>query len=240
MPDLVHARREIWITRGHLMALGTATFFIAVLAFFIGIQVGRSQTEAPEVRADAALVPDGDRQDALEALLREVEAAQNDGPELAFNETLAENNAPEPPVEAPAADPAATEVPPADAPPPPPPVPKDAPMPKGGWAIQVASYDTVADADTRVQQLKSRGLSGYRVGALIRGKQWYRVRIGGYNSKAEAETAQAEAEAIAELRAATAGIALNATRRLLAETVTEDKSTALIDEAIDELPEKLN
>ncbi len=52
--------------------------------------------------------------------------------------------------------------------------------------------------------------------------------------------AQAEAEAVDEVRAATAEIALEATRRLLAETISEDKSTVLIDQAIEELPEKLN
>ncbi len=51
---------------------------------------------------------------------------------------------------------------------------------------------------------------------------------------------QAEAEAIAEIRQATADIALAATRRLLAETITEEKSAALIDAAVSELPEKLN
>ena len=63
-------------------------------------------------------------------------------------------------------------------------------MPKSGWSIQVASYDTVADADARVKQLKARGLTAYRVGALIRGRQWYRVRIGGFEDKAAAETSR--------------------------------------------------
>jgi DedD protein len=190
MPDLVHARREIWITRGHLMALGTATFFIALLAFFIGIQVGRSQSEAPAAISDAALVPDADRQDALEALLLEVESAQEEAPQLAFNETLAQDNAPQPPVEAPPETPITTKIAPENPPTPPPPAPKDAPMPKSGWSIQVASYDTVADADARVKQLKARGLTAYRVGALIRGRQWYRVRIGGFEDKAAAETSR--------------------------------------------------
>lgn len=52
--------------------------------------------------------------------------------------------------------------------------------------------------------------------------------------------AQAEAEAVTEVRMATADIALSATRRLLAENITGDKAKALIDAAIDELPEKLN
>lgn len=190
MSDLVQARREIWITRGHLMALGTATFFIALLAFFVGIEVGRSQVDAPDTTADAALLPDANQQDALEALLREVEAAQNEAPPMAFNETLAQNNAPEPPVEEAEATTVATEVPPTVAPTPPPPAPKDSPIPKSGWSIQVASYDTLKDADSRVSQLKKMGLQSYRVGALIKGRQWYRVRVGAYPNKAAAETAR--------------------------------------------------
>jgi hypothetical protein len=68
--------REIWITKGHLAALGTATLAIALLAFFVGVQVGRSQTKLTAVTASDNLLPDPEREDALEALLREVEAAQ--------------------------------------------------------------------------------------------------------------------------------------------------------------------
>ena len=102
------------------MALGTATFFIALLAFFVGIEVGRSQIDSPDTTADAALLPDANQQDALEALLREVEAAQNEAPPMAFNETLAQDNAPEPPVEEAQVDTPTTEVPPTVAPTPPP------------------------------------------------------------------------------------------------------------------------
>jgi DedD protein len=190
MPDLVHARRDIWITRGHLMALGTATFFIALLAYFIGIEVGRSQADAPEVTADAALLPDANRQDALEALLREVETAQAEAPPMAFNETLAMDNAPEPPVETVAESNSPTEIPTAPTPAPPPAAPEDAPIPKTGWSIQVASYDSESDANSRVAQLKAQGLKSYRVGALIKGRQWFRVRVGAYPNKKAAETAR--------------------------------------------------
>jgi DedD protein len=172
------------------MALGTATFFIALLAFFIGIEVGRSQADAPEVTANAALLPDANRQDALEALLREVETAQAEAPPMAFNETLAMDNAPEPPVETISERSSPTEVPPAPSPAPPPAAPGDAPIPKTGWSIQVASYDSESDANSRVAQLKEKGLKSYRVGALIKGRQWYRVRVGAYPSKKAAETAR--------------------------------------------------
>lgn len=52
--------------------------------------------------------------------------------------------------------------------------------------------------------------------------------------------AQAEAKAVAEVRGEAVDIALEATRRLLAEKLTGKKADALIDDAIKELPEKLH
>jgi F-type H+-transporting ATPase subunit b len=57
---------------------------------------------------------------------------------------------------------------------------------------------------------------------------------------AEDRIAQAEAGAIDEVRAVVAEIALDATRRLLAENLSADKSDALVDAAIKEIPAKLN
>ncbi len=194
MADSVHPKREIWITAGHLAALGVATFFIALLAFFVGIQVGRSQSDIPEIAATTALAPDPDQQDALEALLREVEAAQSAAPALTFTETLSDGNPPEPPIEQPEDPEVATDVvPPAEPPPiPPPPAPSSAPMPKGGWAVQIATYDSRTEADTRGDELAQGGHKAYRVAALIRGRTWYRVRVGGFTTKEAAETARVE------------------------------------------------
>ena len=183
--------REIWITRGHLAALGTATLAIALLAFVVGIQVGRNQTEAPLASDPESLLPNPDREDALEALLREVEAAQAAAPSLAFPETLSEGIAPQTP---PAVE---TEEPPTKVRPastakqaPPPDPPKSAPVPSSGWSVQIASYDAAIDADARVAKLQERGLKAYRVTALIRGLNWYRVKVGAYPSKDSAAKAR--------------------------------------------------
>ena len=183
--------REIWITRGHLAALGTATLAIALLAFFVGIQVGRNQADAPAASNTDKILPDPDREDALEALLREVESAQAAAPPLAFPETLSEGTAPETPPTVEAED-VPTEVRPApdaqQAPPPPP--PKSAPVPSSGWSVQIASYDSPTDADARVVKLQERGLKAYRVTALIRGLNWYRVKVGAYPNKDAAAAAR--------------------------------------------------
>jgi F-type H+-transporting ATPase subunit b len=52
--------------------------------------------------------------------------------------------------------------------------------------------------------------------------------------------AQAEAAAVAEVRAKATEIALEATRRLLVERMSGDGAGILIDEAIKELPKRLN
>lgn len=189
--------REIWITRGHLAALGTATLFIALLAFFVGIQVGRNQTDSPQSISSDMLLPDPNREDALEALLREVEAAQSAAPPLAFPEALTEDNPPETPEKE---DETATEtaVEPAEeaTPKPPPEPPESAPVPSSGWSVQVASYDTVTDADARVEALRDRKMKAYRVTALIKGKNWYRVKVGSYPSEEAAITARKNLSAI--------------------------------------------
>lgn len=194
MADWVHTQngREIWITRGHLAALGTATLAIALLAFFVGVQVGRNQSDAPNVAENTSVLPDPNREDALEALLREVESAQAAAPPLAFPETLSEGEAPEVPSE-PEAEEVATDIRPAaeETQTPPPDPPKSAPVPSSGWSVQIASYESASDADARVAKLQERDLKAYRVAALIRGQNWYRVKVGPYPNKdaaAEART----------------------------------------------------
>ena len=183
--------REIWITKGHLAALGTATLAIALLAFFVGIQVGRKQVEAPPIATSDSILPDPAKEDALEALLREVEAAQAAAPPLAFPDTLTEGEAPKPPEEA-TEEPIETDVKPVPEvkqEPPPPPA-QAAPVPKSGWSVQVASYDNATDADARVAKLRERELKAYRVTALIRGQNWHRVKVGSYPSKDAAAEAR--------------------------------------------------
>jgi len=52
--------------------------------------------------------------------------------------------------------------------------------------------------------------------------------------------AQAETEALAEVRTLAVDLAVGATRKLLAETVDERKAAALVDDAIKDLPKKLH
>jgi cell division protein FtsN len=185
--------RQIWITRGHLGALAVTTASIALLTFLVGVQVG--QRTAPEVatpEAQTGILPDADAHASLELLLREVELSQASVDpsgqahvSLSFPHILAEGGTATPEHEP---EPVATVsvAPPAgDAPKP----PKNRP-PVDGWSVQVASHPTQAEADAQLSALQEQGLEAYRVAALVDGQTWYRVRVGGFASRAKAEKAR--------------------------------------------------
>jgi len=55
------------------------------------------------------------------------------------------------------------------------------------YAIQIAAFKASADADKLVAELKQKGFSAYRAIGKVPGQGiWYRVRVGEYDSKAEA------------------------------------------------------
>lgn len=201
--------RQIWITRSHLMALGIATSCIALLAFLVGLQVGRSQAASAEVASTAPLplTPDTTQEEALEALLREVEMARATvGPNLDGGSTpsaevslsfpeLLQPDAPElglPDGDAAAAGASVATADPAAAPTPPAGGGAEGAVPQSGWSVQVASYPTLSEADAALASLAADGHEAYRVAALVDGQNWYRVRIGGFSSKTRAESMRRE------------------------------------------------
>ena len=193
--DRLRGQREIWITRGHLWALGVTTLFIGILAFFVGLLLGRGDSAPePEAAADALVPPDVEN-DALDELLARVEEASRGraGEEpLTFQGTLVAGEPaalPEPEVPL---EPDATVVPPAHAGPEP---PGDAPaagrVPASGWAVQVGSYSSATEADARIADLAARGVNAYRVAALVEGSTWHRVRVGGFGTREAADADRA-------------------------------------------------
>jgi cell division protein FtsN len=60
--------------------------------------------------------------------------------------------------------------------------------PKDGFTVQVAASQEKSEADQVVSKLRSSGMSPYLVDAEIPGKgRWYRVRVGSFHSRDEAE-----------------------------------------------------
>ncbi|MFZ5475943.1 MAG: SPOR domain-containing protein [Myxococcota bacterium] len=196
--------RQLQLTRNHLFALGALALSLAVLAFFVGMQLGK--TTAPPVAAAppvAPLVGEEARTGDLEVLLAKVEQAGVKTDPLAFPAELPVTVTPPAPI-----DPAATPVEPAPpAPDPFPDVPREGSatvaagpatagvvdgVPADGWAIQVASRDGEADAQALVETLRAAGLAAYRVVALVDGQSTWRVRVGGYRTKDAAAAALGE------------------------------------------------
>jgi cell division protein FtsN len=184
--------RQIWITRSQLAALGVTTLFIAILAFFIGLRVGQNQAGPVVTAAAPPLLPDPAKEDALEELLRQVEASQAlASTDLSFPSALNEGEAPEAPMEPIASVSLPTHVLPSA----PPIAPAPPATPPTGWAVQINSFEDPLEADERIVELSQLGLSAYRVTALVNGINWHRVRIGGYTSREEAIQASEELSA---------------------------------------------
>jgi len=77
---------------------------------------------------------------------------------------------------------------PAAAPKPAPPVETAVAKESGkGWTVQVNAFPDERSAKTWVDRLKNKGYNAYVVEVNIKGKIWYRVRVGQYNSREEAK-----------------------------------------------------
>lgn len=63
----------------------------------------------------------------------------------------------------------------------------------GDYAVHFGSYATTGDADTIVAQLRAAKLPGYREQTTLNGRDAWRVRVGPYATRAEAESARLSA-----------------------------------------------
>jgi cell division septation protein DedD len=63
----------------------------------------------------------------------------------------------------------------------------------GNYAVNFGAYSTAADADAVIARLKQAQLPGFREAATIGGRQAWRVRIGPYADRAQAESVRLQA-----------------------------------------------
>ncbi|WP_029562115.1 SPOR domain-containing protein, partial [Xanthomonas sacchari] len=63
----------------------------------------------------------------------------------------------------------------------------------GNYAVNFGAYATAADADAVIARLKQAQLPGFREQATIGGRQAWRVRIGPYADRAQAESVRLQA-----------------------------------------------
>ncbi|MGH7811041.1 MAG: SPOR domain-containing protein, partial [Candidatus Binatia bacterium] len=56
------------------------------------------------------------------------------------------------------------------------------------WSVQISAAPAKDIADTLVQRLKDKGYDGYVVQANVKGQTYYRVRVGRFDARQEAES----------------------------------------------------
>lgn len=199
------AFREIQLNGKQLVFMAMAFVVIAVGIFLMGVQVGRG------VRGERGL-PEG--ADVVAAATPEAEPplppasgtqGSSDTPvtageKLSYAERLTGNEAaadsltktPEPPAEAPApkAETPAPE-PTAATPAPAPAAPAANEPPGNGFAIQVAALRERSEADTIVKSLAGKGYPAYVLAPAKGAPSVYRVRVGKFKERREADTVAA-------------------------------------------------
>lgn len=62
----------------------------------------------------------------------------------------------------------------------------------GKFTIQVSSYQSEEDAQKHAEALKGKGFSAFYISADVKGTKWYRVSVGLFATKAEANTYMSE------------------------------------------------
>ncbi|MBD9369262.1 SPOR domain-containing protein [Xanthomonas sp. XNM01] len=88
--------------------------------------------------------------------------------------------APQPASEAPAPTPAQ-------------PAPADPAVAAGRWAVSFGAYASSRDADAVLSRLRQAGLEGFSEQATLNGRQAWRVRVGPYDDRAQAEAGRLQA-----------------------------------------------
>src|SRR5215470_14154139 len=174
---------------------------IACLVFVLGVMVGKRLEGRERVAHRAATSAQVDPLAALDELGAD-EQAEGKGDDLAFAAALAADSK-KPPKPAATPTPAPTPNPtPAPAPPPNPnpsgnpasdsatPTPK-----KGKFTLQISSFQERAEADALIARLTGTGYKPYLVMSNVPDKGvFFRVRIGEYGSKSDAQDAKGEFE----------------------------------------------
>jgi cell division septation protein DedD len=187
MSELARQRsaRDIWISKGHLYAMGVGLALAVVAAFAAGYGAGRQSVELPPP-SSIRLTGDASDGSLVELLARVDATATPDGGvlELTFPDALA-GEAPALAAEAvaeqePTASVAAGEGE----------LPEAADLPPAGrWTVSAVALPSREDADRVAADLKARELEAWVGVEALEGQTRYRVAIGGWGSRVEAERA---------------------------------------------------
>jgi DedD protein len=200
---------RFYFSRGQMVLLGASFTFAALIIFVLGVFVGQGIESRKLVKKEEPLVKIPVKPGASESSAAPAPQAKN---EITFNESLSKRGtalaaaeekpravkppekvaraetkeAPAPvrasanPVEKSAPAPSAAKKPEAAA-------NADAKDPGQAWRAQVNALPEENSAKLIVDRLKNKGYNAYVTAVENRGKTWYRVNVGKFGSRDEAE-----------------------------------------------------
>ena len=202
---------RFYYSRGQMVLLGAAFTTAALIVFVLGVFVGKGIESRKLIKKEEPLVKIPIKPTAPESSATPAAPAKD---EITFNESLpkeavaapAEKNRPANPPEKVAKIEAKEVAAPAKNPPAPlksneKPAEKSAPVEETAknaeaaetadhgktWRAQVNAFPDERSAKQIVDRLKNKGYNAYVTEVQNRGKTWYRVSVGKYNSRDEAD-----------------------------------------------------
>jgi cell division protein FtsN len=208
--------KRVFFTRGQLVLLGAAFTVTAGIVFFLGVMVGKSIEARKMVKADEPLVKipvkparQGSTESPTAQPKEEITFYDTLGKTPAA-EPIAEESPKETKPEKPKAEAKAAKLRRKEESPPLPAKSTEKQIEKpsasveaqkasvtseaaesnangANWTVQVNAYPDERSAKLLVDQLKNKGYNAHVTEVLNKGKTWYRVRVGRYDSKEEAK-----------------------------------------------------
>ena len=184
--------REIQLSGKQLVFVGMAGFVIAVGIFLMGVQVGRgvlAQRGLPEASDTSAFAREAEPPPPPASVTQD-STPVTAGEKLSYAERL---SSPEPPAERlkRVAEPPPPRTPKTESAPPP--APAASRQPAGsGFEIQVGALRDRGDADGMVKRLVAKGYPAYVVPPAKGTPAPYRVRVGKFKERREADTVAAK------------------------------------------------
>lgn len=191
-----------YLSRGQLVLLAAGFTVTSLIVFFFGVFIGQGIEERKLLKKEEPLV-----KVPVEPLLQGSGSAPAAKEEITFYDTLAKA--------AKSGRPASSEPEKAAKPPPPvekaaEPTVKEAKSParealpskvseQAGkktqervWTVQVNAFPQERDATRLAKRLKDKGYDAYVTSSEIKGRTWYRVRVGRFTTRNEAKSLQEE------------------------------------------------
>jgi cell division septation protein DedD len=193
--------REIQLSGKQLVFYGMAAFVFVVVVFLMGVQVGRgvlAQRGMPDA-TDANAFEDEAEPPPPPSSASQTSTPVTAGEKLSYAERLASSEpaaeqlkkGEDTPPPSPKAETAAPPVAATNVPAPAPAAPSTEPA-GAGFSIQVAALRERGEADVIVKRLASKGYPAYVVAPAKGSASIYRVRVGKYKERREADTIAAK------------------------------------------------